>query len=184
MRFPKKKWSKQQLRYRRILEEIREHLSRNGMCGTIRVLRRAAPLHLSREAIRKTRDDAREISRAATHLQGKIEQTTLSAELAMRISPERARLLDTIKAIQEICEAADHSQPHEDPVRIWCAKIACTLVLRFSDKRPSSGSVRSSYRVIAGLLFEVLTGIHGCDLRRACDDELKAMRPLLAPSSH
>jgi hypothetical protein len=158
------------------------------MCGIIRTLRQAAPDYLDREAIRTTRADARTIVQSIADLEDHFRRATLSPELRIRLglnivhSPDEVdnmpvpRLLVALKAVRDICEAADRGQPSDDQVKIWCAKIAHTLMVRFSKEKPSSGSEQSSYRVIAGLLFEVLTGIRGHDLRRACDDELKAMR--------
>lgn len=92
------------------------------------------------------------------------------------------RLLGSLEAVENICEQADMNQPRDDQVKIWCAKIGFTLMVRFSDGIPTSGSASSPYRIVTGLLYEVLTGEGGRDLKRACDDELRLMRPLLDPS--
>jgi hypothetical protein len=178
-----RRWSKPQARYREILREIRSHLDRSGMCGVIRTLRRATPEYLARNAIRKTVDDARTIVKVVTQLNGLINQATLAPELRLRLGPERERLSCVLEAIKRICEQAEENRPADDQVRIWCAKIAHTLMVSFSDENPSSGSARSPYRVIAGLLYEVITGERGRDLKRACDEELKAMRDALRLAS-
>jgi hypothetical protein len=164
------------------------------MCGIIRTLRQVAPDYLDRDAIRTTRADARTIVQSIADLERHFQRAVLSPELRIRLgldivhSPDEVdnmpvpRLLVALKAVRDICEAADRGQPGDDQVKIWCARIAHTLMLRFSDEKPSSGSEQSNYRVIAGLLFEVLTGIRGHDLRRACNDHLQAMRLALQPS--
>jgi hypothetical protein len=186
-------------RYKEILHEIFEHLevkdtepdNFHGVCEIIRTLRRAAPDYLDRSSIRKTRDDARTILQSIAELKRHVQRSTLSPELKLRLgldatgsSSEIAnmpvpRLLETLQIISEICEAADQGQPSEDPVKVWCAKVAHTLMFRFSDERRSSGSPRSSYRIIAGLLYEILTGEAHRDLKRACDNHLRAIRIML-----
>jgi hypothetical protein len=172
----RKKWRKEQRRYREILREIRSHLTRNGLCGVVRLLRRTTPEFLERNAIQKVRDDADAIAKLATKLSELLERATLAPEMQLRLAPEKDALLRGLRAVQGICEQADQNQPRTDQVLIWCAKIAFTLLFRFSDKMPTSGSAQSPYRVVASLLYEVLTGEHGCDLRRACDEHLKVMR--------
>lgn len=172
----KRQWGRAQRRYHEILREIRSHLSRNGMCGVVRLLRRAAPEYLEREAIEKTRDDAREIEKLATKLSELLARTTLAPELRIRLGPNRHRLLADLEEIRRICGEAEKNQPGTDQLLLWCARIAYTLVYRFSEKMPTSGSPRSPYRVTASLLYEALTGEPGHDLRRACDAYLKATR--------
>jgi hypothetical protein len=170
------KWRKEQRRYREILREIRSHLTRNGMCAIVRLLRRTTPEFLERNAIQKVRDDADSISKLATKLSELLERSTLAPEMRLRLEPEKDALLRGLRAVREICEQADQNQPRTDQVLAWCARIAFTLLFRFSDQTPTSGSVQSPYRVVASLLYEVLTGEHGHDLRRACDEHLKGMR--------
>lgn len=175
-------WSRQQLRYREILREIRSHLCGVGKYGIIRILRRTSPEFFEREAIRKTREDACAIAAASQKLAELVEQATLAAEMRLRLEPEKERLLSALQAVRGICEDAKENQPSDDQVRRWCAKVAFTLMVRFSDKPPTSGSANSPYRVITGLLYEIVTGEAGRDFKRACDDELKDMRPLLTNS--
>jgi hypothetical protein len=190
-------------RYKQILHGIFERLevkktkpgAFHAVCEIIRPLRQAAPDYLDRNAIRTTRADARTIAQSIADLESHFRRATLSPELRIRLglniahSPDEVgnlpvpRLLVALKAVRDICEAADRGQPSDDQVKIWCAKIAHTLMVRFSNEKPSSGSEQSSYRTIASLLFEVLTGIRGHDLRRACNDHLRAMRLALQPRS-
>jgi hypothetical protein len=179
----KKRWRTEQRRYHEILREIRSHLSRDGMCGVVRLLRRTAPDYLTKDSVRKTRDDARTMTQAVERLGELLHQETLSPELRLRLEPERERLLNSLDEVKRICVQAEVNQPGNDPVRIWCARIAFTLLNSFSNETPSSGSADSRYRVITSLLYEILTGEQGRDLKRACDEHLKAMRPLLHPGS-
>jgi hypothetical protein len=172
----RKKWRKEQRRYREILREIRSHLTRNGMCGVVHLLRRTTPEYLERSAIQKTREDADAIAKSVAKLSELLERATLAPEMQLRLEPEKDALLRGLRAVQEICEQADQNQPPTDQVLTWCARIAFTLLFRFSDKMPTSGSAQSPYRVVASLLYEVLTGEHGHDLNRACDKHLREMR--------
>jgi hypothetical protein len=170
------KWRKEQRRYRDILREIRSHLNRNGMCGVVRPLRRATPEFFERRAIQKTSDDALAIAKSAEKLSALLERATLSPEMQLRLEPEKGALLRGLRAVQEICEMADQNQPSTDPILLWCASVAFTLLFQFSDKMPTSGSALSPYRVVVSLLYEVLTGKPNHDLRRACGEYLKATR--------
>ncbi len=189
---PNRKWRKHQRRYREILQEIRQELigadwlklttDRRRFVkahGIVRTLRKATPEFLDREAIRKTRDDARAIAKAASLLEEQIEYARLSPEMVLRLEPERQRLMDCLRAVKHICEDAERNQARDDQIKSWCAKIAFTLLIRFSSEIPTSGSPDSTYRIVTSLLYEVLTGEAGRDLKRACDDHLKIMRPLL-----
>jgi hypothetical protein len=192
---------KKRARYRAILCDMRSELSpTNGqfrifrMCGIIRALRRNAPSYFNRKAVRKTREDARAILKCIGHLEDQIHRDDLAPELRLRLGLDVPslkgtpadldkmpvpQLVNALKIVRDLCEAGVKNQPSEDQIRIWCAKTAHTLMVRFSTKKPSSGSADSSYRVIAGLLYEILTGERERDLKRACDDELKAVRTAL-----
>jgi hypothetical protein len=167
---------RKQVRYREILREIRSHLTRNGMYTVVRTLRRAAPGYLERDAIRKTREDARAIAKSAGKLAALLDRATLSPEMQLRLEPEKERLFEGLHRLQNLCVLADQNQPDGDLLLEWCARIAFTLLFRFSDKTPTSGSAQSPYRVVASLLYEVVTDQQGHDLKRACDKHLKRMR--------
>jgi hypothetical protein len=172
----RRKWRKEQRRYLDILREIRTHLTRNGMCSIVRALRRATPEYLERGAIDKTRDEAREIAGLAKKMGALLTRSTIAPELRLRMQLEMESLLASLEAVRHQCLEAEKNQPGSDQILLWCARIAFTLVFRFSDKMPTSGSARSPYRVVASLLYEVTTGEQGHDLKRACDAHLKAMR--------
>jgi hypothetical protein len=88
------------------------------------------------------------------------------------------RLLSALADVREACETGAANQPAEDQVKIWCARIAHTLMFRLSAEKPTSGSPRSTYRLLASLLYEVLTGEAERDLKRACDDHLRLIRAM------
>lgn len=173
----RRKWRKEQHRYLEILREIRSHLAGgDGMCSIIRALRLATPEYLERAAIDKTRDEAREIAGLAERMGALLTRSTIAPELRLRMQPEMESLLASLEAVRHQCLEAEKNQPSSDQVLLWCASTAFSLVFRFSDKMPTSGSARSPYRVVASLLYEVVAGKQGHDLRRACDAHLKAMR--------
>ena len=65
--------------------------------------------------------------------------------------------------------------PERDRVKVGCATFARNLMLAFSRRR-ITGTAEGAYRVIASLLFEVLTGEGDVDLKRACDRVLHDVR--------
>lgn len=157
-------------------------------CEMIRSLRRASPEYFDREAIRRTRDAARTIVGLIDRVEEELRSESLAPELRLRLaldaeaesaanSPGR-RLLIALNEVRELCQAGDENQPSTDQVRIWCARIAYSLMFRFSDEDITSGSPDSTYRAIAGFLYEVLTGEADRDLKRACDDHLRTMRSI------
>lgn len=195
------RWRRPQRRYRKILTEVRALLnggdrklrglrvgdrSFRGACETIRALRRASPEHFNREAIRKTRDDARSIAGLIDRIEDALTSESLAPELRLRLSlnaeADRAtnspgrRLLMVLNEVRALCQAGEENQPSADQVRIWCARTAYSLMFKFSEEHITSGSPDSAYRAIAGFLYEVLTGEANRDLKRACDDHLQAMR--------
>jgi hypothetical protein len=186
-------WRRPQRRYRSILVRVRELLPGNGdrrrlgAYGVIRALRRANSEYLDREAIRKTREDARAVIGAIAHLDETLRLSTLAPELRLRIglgiseddvhaaNSPAIRLLRSLEEVRALCEEGELNQPPTDQTKIWCARIAFSLMHQFSDEKVTSGSPDSTYRVLTGLLYEVLTGEAERDLKRACDDHLRAM---------
>jgi hypothetical protein len=140
-------------------------------------LRATVPNFFDRKAIKNTRNDARDILRSIDRLKRQLSAKTLSPELRLRLS-HVPHLLDTLNAARELCRAADDNQPTADQVKLWCARVAMTLVLKFSDENPSAGSVRSKYCEISDLLYWAVTRKKQ-SLRRICQDMMKRYRPLL-----
>jgi hypothetical protein len=63
--------------------------------------------------------------------------------------------------------------PEGDRAQLHCARLAQLLMKRFS-ARKISGSEKGPFRLIAGLLYEALTGREEVDLKRHCDAVMKA----------
>lgn len=153
-------------------------------------LRTLTPAFFHREAIRKTRDDARAIMEAIDRLSGVMATKTLSPELKLRLGLEIhateassnnlpvPSLVRALSEVRGICQSAEENQPQADQVKRWCATIAIGLINRFSTERPSAGSDQSAYCTIAGLIYESVTGKEE-RLRGVCHDVLKSYQPLL-----
>jgi hypothetical protein len=146
----------------------------------------------NREAIQKTRDDARDIKKAIDHLTTLLSTVTLAPELRLRLGEHDRligspvdianmpvpRLLNALEEVRAICQAADVNQPGTDEVKRWCAFISFRLIRTFSTSKPSAGSDQTPYCTIAGLLYESVTGKEE-RLRGVCQKVLKPYLPLL-----
>jgi hypothetical protein len=157
-------------------------------------LRATVPTFFDRRAIQKTRDDARDTIELIDQLEAQLSAKTLSPELRLRLRlPNESirmignpvkdespvpRLLDALKTVREICEAGDKNQPNGNQVKRWCARVAMTLVLKFSEENPSAGSAGSKYCEITDLIYWAVTKKKQ-SLRRICQDILKLYRPYL-----
>jgi hypothetical protein len=167
---------------------------KNGIHRDIARLREVVPKYLSREAIRKTRNDAREIIKSIDKLTQRLTAKTLSPSLQMHISiveqpgpPDPTgpladlagnpapRLLDALKKVRKVCKAADKTQPLADQVKASCASLAWRYVMQFSLERPTAGSEDTKYCRIAGLLYESVSGKEH-SLRHICQDVLVLRR--------
>jgi hypothetical protein len=154
--------------------------------------RSTVPGFLHRDAIRKTREDARSIIKLASTLEDRISEKTLSPELRLRLGQHDRligsaadianmpvpRLLRTLKEIRNLCQAADDNQPGTDEVKRWCALIAFRLIRTFSTDDPSAGSDNTAYCTIAGLLYESVTNKEE-RLRGVCQSVLEPYQSLL-----
>jgi hypothetical protein len=159
-------------------------------------LRTLVPDFFHREAIKRNRDDARDIIASIDELRAKLSVKIISPELLLRLGLHSSiigsaediknspvpRLLDALEAVRAICQAADDNQPNGDQVKLRCAKGAMQLLLKFSDlkeNRPSAGSNDSNLCRIAGLLYEAVTEKREQSLRGICQDVLRPYLPLL-----
>ena len=166
----------------------------NAVRGEIDRLRQIVPDYFSRDAIKKTRDEARNIAASIDRVAEQLSAKTLSPELRLRLGldipltgdPSEItnmpvpRLLDALRAVCDLCQAAADNQPGADQIKLWCVRVALNLVLRFSKNRPSAGSPLTCYCIIASLLYESVTGEKGLPLRRICQDVLRPYLPLLS----
>jgi hypothetical protein len=172
--------------------ELRTQILRTVHNEISRLRTAAVPDFFGREAIRKTRADAREIIKSIDHLKSKLSAKTLSPELRLRLGLHTSligspcdianmpvqRLLGGIEEVRAICQAANDNQPGADQVKLWCVRIALRLVLRHSIERPSAGSSNSAFCMIAGLLYQSVTGKKQ-QMRRICQEVLRPYQPLL-----
>jgi hypothetical protein len=149
----------------------------DAVCENILRLRETVPNFFDRKAIKKTRDDAREMLRSIDKVEEQLNAKTLSPELRLRLS-HVPHLVDTLKAVREICEAGAENQPNADQVKLWCAQVAMNLVVKFSDENPSAGSARSKYCEITDLLYWAVTRKKQ-SLRHICQDMLEVYRKSL-----
>lgn len=153
-------------------------------------LRIVVPDFFHRNAIRKTRSDARDIIKSIDNLAGQLSAKTLSPELRLRLG-DHSRvigsptdivnmplplLLNALQQVRDLCHAADVNQPDKDQVKHWCARIALRLVLDFSKDDPTAGSAKTSYCTIASLLYQGVTEREGLELRRICQEILRPYR--------
>jgi hypothetical protein len=143
-------------------------------------LLRSAKDHFSRAAVRRTRRSAREILAISTKLQRTQERA--SPEMKMRLKMDAAANQFDFSEIRRECEAAIRgtiTTGRKDQIKLECARCSMLLILEHSDKLPASGSPKSPYRLIAGLLYEAATGIKESDFKRTCEIILAKYRPLI-----
>ena len=160
--------------------------------GCIDRLRQTVPDYFSRDAIRKTRDEARDIAAAIDRVTELLSAKTISPELRLRLGMDTPltgdpseiinlpvpRLLDALHTVRVRCQAGADNQPNGDQVKLWCVRSALNLMLRFSKNNPSAGSAKSPYCIIASGLYESVTGGKELQLRRICQDVLRPHLPL------
>jgi hypothetical protein len=156
----------------------------------IELLRKANSEVFSRSMVIGTRAGAKALLSAIKVLEGRLAQA--SPELRLRLGLDlqqnefgTRRLLRELRHLRDECSAAIQAASGTNQLKKWCAKTAIGLIVRYSDRKPHSGSAKSEYRKIAGLLYEAVTGKPpGKDnLKRACDIALKAMSEAgLAPT--
>jgi len=150
----------------------------------IQRLRETVSKFFSRDSIIRTREDAREITKTIAKLQQQLSRA--SPELKMRFS-HRQNLPTELALLSDECKRAVASaltEGRKDQVKEWCAQMAHVLTRKYSDKEPTSGSSSAPFRNIAGLLYEAVRPVAAStrnhrkvpDLKRACDDVLKAIR--------
>jgi hypothetical protein len=140
----------------------------------INLLKKTAPDFFARQAVTQTRDNARNVFATVTRLEEKI-----SAEL-------RLRLAGSFADIKRECKAAisgSLTRGRGDQVKEWCALSAWRWIVKFSQARPTSGSINSPYREIASLVYEAVTGNQDKDFERTCEAVLKRRRHLVQNGS-
>jgi hypothetical protein len=140
----------------------------------IGLLQDVSPRFFDRNAVRKMRDDARSIIKTITKLEQQIKGAAPELRLRLKLDvPEMpeiglALLFEELGYLRKECKNAIQAAPAKDQIKDWCALTAWSLVWTLSDSEPTSTD-NSPFRVIAGLLYQAITGKPDKDLRRACD---------------
>lgn len=161
-------------------DQWREEQISLAVTKKLKLLRGAAAEALDRDAIIKTRTDARDIKKTIDKLRQQIRRA--SPELQLRLDPSyRPELRYQLLLVHDECDRAEeNSVTHDraDQVKAWCAIIAYSLIQKYSEEEPTSGSSKAPFRNIAGVLYSCLRPgkRETPDLKRACDDRLRAMR--------
>lgn len=153
------------------LKPHRNGYSKNERLGhiheMIKLLNEVVPQFYAREAVRRTRNDAKAIRAAVVQLERQIKNA--SPEMRLRLKPP---LLASLQPLRTECDAAIKAAPPTDKVKEWCARTALHLIVKFSDRAPASSEI-SPYRKITGLLYQAITGEADRDFKRACDNLLR-----------
>ena len=138
---------------------------------------RVAADFFSRDAKLKTRSDAVDILKTIGKLREQFRK--VSPELKERLYlSHRPKLFHELAMIEQECkraiEAGKDEKGRKDEFKEWCARIAHSLIVRYSEKKPTSGSAQAPFRAIAGLLYScVYPDRETVDLKRPCDKVLK-----------
>jgi hypothetical protein len=88
---------------------------------------------------------------------------------------EFTRQLRVLQKASNLLEHVKAPSKNADLTKGLCAGTAHGIIGECS-RKPPTGTPDAPLRTIASLLFEVLTGQRGRDLKRACDDQLKRRR--------
>lgn len=156
-----------------------------GVSEQIERLKLTVTGFFDREAVIRTREGARDIIRTIDKLKQQLSKASPELQMRLKLPPYRSEseLLDELALVRDECEQAASSaitKGRKDRVKEWCARIAHLLIRKYSNREPASGSSNAPFRNITGLLYESVrpTAEQGTtpDLKRACDDVLRAAR--------
>jgi hypothetical protein len=153
---------------------------RRGVTERISLLQGTVVGFFSTDAKVKTRSDAVDILKTI----GKLR------ELFRKASPElkerlylfhRPKLFRELALIEQECGILTPPQKKKgrskDEVKQWCARMAHSLIVRYSEEEPTSGSAHAPFRAIAVMLYRCVQPDHkGDDLRRPCSEVLEVFR--------
>jgi hypothetical protein len=151
-----------------------------GVLQDIDTLRVVAKM-ISRDAMHKAVDDARDLIKAIKKLQEKLRSATLSPYLVTRIELACPRLLDETERLRAECRHVESdavspcSLSRLNQLKYRSAFYAYELMLRYSKAAPSNGSSNAPFRVITGLLYSAIQPGDAPDLRHACAAVLRAV---------
>ena len=121
------------------------------------LLRTVVQEHFTREAIRKTRADARDLSTTITQLEGQLTRIKASSpELRIRLglSESLPSYLPDLRRQREICKEAEKAAGKEDRCKRICVDFAKTWIAVYSKDKATINRIAD----IASLLYEAVTG--------------------------
>jgi hypothetical protein len=147
-----------------VLAVVREQIS---------LLSATTPEHFTREAIRKTRDDARDLLKTIKRLEHQIGRIRRSSpELRIRLglsgAPPTTWCVD-LAWMRAACEDAIRAASNEDRCKRRCVSTARFLIMVCSESEPTINFTNA----IAGLLYAAVTGEKDQDFRWLCQQLLK-----------
>jgi hypothetical protein len=90
---------------------------------------------------------------------------------------ERHELLKRLHHLRQMHSGIEELKPpptNYDRSARRCAQAAVGLIFNVSRKKPT-GTVEGPMRTVASILYKVVTGKRGMDLKRACDDVLRGI---------
>jgi hypothetical protein len=152
---------------------------KKGVTDSLNLLCSTVPQNFSREAIKKTRQNARDVKAAAQQLERLLINATPEMKLWLKLDPVPASwrhpIFAELDSIKEQCSRAEAAQTRENNIHDWCARFGYRIVLKFSKDEPT-GTDEGPYRKVTMYLYEAVTGEPDRDLRRACFDHLKQFR--------
>ena len=160
----------------------------------IGVLRKAAPLWKKMNDRRAMREHAKKLDKALEAVEKLVKSTpgTLGSLLFLKGAPDPSKTIEDqerayeariefflgeLRGMRKICEGAINNligvHPNLNTCARMCATFARHLMEGLSDTPVRSSSPQDSFRVVAGLLYQIVMRCeHAPDLERACDAEL------------
>jgi len=135
----------------------------------ITLLRAVMPEHFTRDAIRRTRDDARDLIKTINKLERQLTRIKRSSpELRIRLglSEPLPWFFADLYWLREQCKTADKVAGKEDRSKRLCVDTAALLIQAYSTKTLTVDRTGE----IASLLFQAATGLKPSktDFRRLC----------------
>jgi len=143
----------------------------------------------SREAIRKNRPHISKLRNTIRQLSDDILKAPRPVKISMfsGMSQPFAELafLNDLKDMEHRLAAANISGAR-DAIKQFSALTARNFFFFYSDKAPTSGRPESPMRVVAGYIYEYLTGKTEQDLERSCEVVLRRSRsdPVFGTKRH
>ena len=139
----------------------------------IDLLSDVAPDHLTRKAIRRTREDAKRLRADIIRIERRI--VNMSPEMRMRLKlvpPSDVvchihPLLQHLAIARKECDAAIKAATGASRINKRCAQHSWSLVRKFSEAKPTVSEL-SAFRQITQLLHQRVTGEPEKDLKQAC----------------